>query len=144
MNLESIGARGPLAYVPEDGFELRRWRSPEALVSLLDDVARSSLGVPLEPLPLPLGTLTDGRSFLAQGIPALTLRATVDGGFARHLHSARDSRDRLSVPSIERAVDLLEALVRRVDAEPGVLDPLRLSRDFRARAPVARSAAAAG
>lgn len=131
VNLESVGAPGSLAYVPEDGFELRRWRSPPALVAWLGEVAEQVTGAPLRPLPLPLGTLTDGRSFLARGIPAVTLRATVEGSFPRHLHSARDSRERLSVDAIERSVDLLEALVREVDADPQVLDRDRLGRDFR-------------
>ena len=66
---------------------------------------------PLPMLELPPGTLTDGRSFLALGLPALTLRATEDGSFPTRLHSEHDSRDRLSVESIEKTVDLLEAIV---------------------------------
>jgi hypothetical protein len=125
VNLESVGASDDLALVLEDGFALRRWRSPQALVDLVDAVAREQRGAGLAVLELPVGVLTDGRSFLAHGIPALTLRARIDGAFPRQLHSARDSRDRLSVAGIENAAALLLALVAQVDREPGSLDGLR-------------------
>jgi hypothetical protein len=118
INLESIGASDELAWIPEDGFALRRWRSPAALVALVNDAAREARGAELAPRALPFGTLTDGRSFLAHGIPAVTLRAFTGEGFPRRLHSEYDSRERLSVAAIERATDLLEAIVRRSDAEP--------------------------
>jgi len=118
FNLESVGASGALAFVPEDGFELRRFQSPTWLRKLVDAAAGDLGRPPLSPLPIPMGTLTDGRSYLAEGLPALTLRASVDGTFPTRLHSVHDSRDRLSVPAIEQTVDLLAALVRRVDREP--------------------------
>ncbi len=118
VNLESIGASDDLGYVPEDGFGLRRYRSPEALVRLVSSVAERVRGRPLPARPLPFGTLTDGRSFLAQGLPAVTLRAFTEGAFPRRLHSAHDSRDRLSPDAIERTADLLLALVERLDRDP--------------------------
>ena len=63
----------------------------------------------------------DGRSFLAHGIPAVTLSSLDAGGFPRGLHSAADSRDRLSPAAIERAVELLEAMVRRAERDPAAL-----------------------
>ncbi len=71
----------------------------------------------------PLGSMTDARSFLAQGIPAVTLLSGPEGRLPRHLHSARDSRDRLSVPALERTVEFLEAIVARVDRDPLALTP---------------------
>jgi acetylornithine deacetylase/succinyl-diaminopimelate desuccinylase-like protein len=121
VNLESIGASDELAWIPEDGFALRRWRSPEELVALVNGAARELRGTALPPRELPFGTLTDGRSFLAHGIPAVTLRAFTGEGFPRRLHSEHDSRDRLSLPAIERCAELLEALVRRSDADPGLV-----------------------
>jgi acetylornithine deacetylase/succinyl-diaminopimelate desuccinylase-like protein len=118
VNLESIGASDELAWIPEDGFALRRWRSPEELVALVNGAARELRGAELPPRELPFGTLTDGRSFLAHGIPAVTLRAFTGESFPRRLHSEHDSRDRLSLPAIERCAELLEALVRRSDADP--------------------------
>lgn len=118
LNLESIGARGELAFVPEDGTEFRRYASPEWLVAWVDAAAADLGRPPLARLPLPMGTLTDGRSYLAEGLPALTLRATEDGAFPTRLHSAHDSRERLSVQAIERTTELLRALVERVDRTP--------------------------
>lgn len=118
VNLESIGASDELAYIPEDGFGLHRYRSPAGIVELVSSVAASVRGAPLEPRELPFGTLTDGRSFLAHGIPAVTIRAFTGESFPRRLHSAYDSRDRLSPEAIERAGDLLVAIVERLDRDP--------------------------
>jgi hypothetical protein len=121
INLESIGASDALAYVPEDGFALRRYASPRSLVDFVNASARETLGKPLAALPLPEGTLTDGRSFLAHGVPALTLRALSDGAFPRQLHSALDSRERLSSSAVERVSAFLFALVERADRHPSEL-----------------------
>ena len=118
VNLESVGAADTLALILEDGFALRRWRSPEPLVAFVNQTARDVFGVELPERRLPAGTLTDGRSFLAHGIPALTLRAFTPEGFPRGLHSWRDSRDRLSPAAIDRAASFLFALVERADADP--------------------------
>jgi acetylornithine deacetylase/succinyl-diaminopimelate desuccinylase-like protein len=122
VNLESIGAADALAYISEDGFALRRYRSPDALIAFVNATARERWGAPLAPKELPVGTLTDGRSFLAHGIPALTLRAYTGDAFPRNLHSSQDSRERLSVAAVERSAELFQALVERVDADPGLLD----------------------
>lgn len=118
VNLESVGASETLALIGEDGFALRRFHSPRWLLELVSDSARDAFAAPLAEFPLPEGVLTDGRSFLARGLPAVTLRALVDGGFPRQLHSARDARQRLSPAGIERAVDLLEAILERADRPP--------------------------
>ena len=124
FNLESLGASDELAYIPEDGFALRRYRSPEAIVAFVNQTARQLWGVELPPRELPAGTLTDGRSFLARGIPAVTLRAFTGEGFPRRLHSEHDSRDRLSVAAIDRGTDLLHALAVRADANPELVENL--------------------
>jgi hypothetical protein len=118
VNLESVGASDALALVLEDGFVLRRWRSPDPIVAFVNQMAREFFGAELPERRLPAGTLTDGRSFLAHGIPALTLRAFTPEGFPRGLHSFRDSRDRLQPAAIDRAAAFLSALVERVDADP--------------------------
>jgi hypothetical protein len=55
----------------------------------------------------------------------LTLRAFTGDSVPRQLHSARDSRDRLTLAGIERSVEFLRALVERVDRDPSLLDALR-------------------
>jgi hypothetical protein len=118
INLESVGASDTLALVLEDGFVLRRWRSPEPIAAFVNRTARDFFGAELPERRLPAGTLTDGRSFLAHGIPALTLRAFTPEGFPRGLHSFRDSRDRLRPEAIDRAAGFLLALVEAADADP--------------------------
>ncbi len=49
--------------------------------------------------------------------------ARFEHGFARGLHTEHDSRDRVSEAALERTVDLLEEIVARVDARPGLLEP---------------------
>ena len=118
VNLESVGASDELALITEDGFALTRYHSPAWLVEWVGDAARGLWGRGLPARELPPGTLTDGRSFLAHGIPALTLRAFTPEGFPRGLHSFRDSRDRLSPAAIDRAAEFLFALVEAADADP--------------------------
>jgi hypothetical protein len=117
VNLELIGADGKLGYVPIDGFALRRYESPSWLVELVEDTALESLGLPLSVIRLPAGTLTDGRSYLARGIAAVTLSAAPAGGFPRRLHSSGDSRGRLSPGALDRCGEFLDTLVKRFDAE---------------------------
>ena len=92
--------------------------------AFVNATAESLWGAPLAPKELPVGTLTDGRSFLAHGIPAVTLRSFTGDAFPRRLHSTHDSRDRLSVPALERSTELLQALVERVDADPSLVSKL--------------------
>jgi len=118
INLESVGTGDTLAYIPEDGFALRRYTSSQAIIDFVNDGARAVYGKPLAPRALPFGVLTDGRSFLAHGIDAITLRSYDDGEFPRGLHSVHDSRDRLSIAGIEASVTLLKALVDLADNPP--------------------------
>jgi hypothetical protein len=126
INLETIGATGPVVYAPEEGFQFRRYPAPGAMIGLASDAARELWGEPLAANPLPAGVITDGRSFLAHDIPAVTLLSRADTGFPRCLHSARDDRRRLSLPALEKTVDLLAAIVARVDRDPAVISRVDL------------------
>jgi acetylornithine deacetylase/succinyl-diaminopimelate desuccinylase-like protein len=121
INLESVGASEDLAYIEEDGFAMTRYHSPAGLVRLVNESAEALWGRALPARKLPAGTLTDGRSFLAHGIPAITLRAFIDDEFPRDLHSEHDSRSRLKIAGIERGARLLRAIVDAVDHDPAVL-----------------------
>ncbi len=121
VNLEILGASDELAYVSEEAFLLRSFAPSPQVVELVSDRARVLWGAQLRARALPGVMYTDGRSFLAHGIPAVTLMAATAGG-PRGLHAASDSRERLSIPALERAVNLLEALVRHADQNPGVLE----------------------
>lgn len=119
INLELMGAGDGLAYVPDEGFSSRRYASPPRLVAFVDEVARLHWGEPLPARSIPRLVVTDARSFLAHGMPALTL--VPDSGWSRHLHSGRDSRDRIRMPALEAAVEFLAALVAHADRDPASL-----------------------
>jgi len=115
INLESVGSSEALAYIAEDGFATRRYRSSPAMIDYLDAVARYAGRAPLTEKPLPFGTLTDGRSFLAHGLEAVTLRSLDAVDFPGRLHSRFDSRDRLSVVAVEDAAAFLWSVVEYAD-----------------------------
>jgi hypothetical protein len=121
INLESIGASLDLAYIEEDGFALVRYHSPPHLTAIVNETAKELWGSALRPQELPAGVLTDGRSFLAHGIPALTLRAFIGDAFPRNLHSENDSRDRLVFAGIEKTTELMLGLIHAVDRNPSLL-----------------------
>jgi len=111
INLESIGTTENLAYIPEDGFATRRFRSSPKIIDFINRAAQQVYGEALPPKPLPFGTLTDGRSFLAHGVQTITLRSLEEDEFPRHLHSEYDSIDRLSMTGLEKSVELLKVLI---------------------------------
>lgn len=115
INLESIGTTDRLAYIPEDGFATRRYTSSPAAIDFVNAAAKKIYGEPMEAKALPFGTLTDGRSFLAHDMEAITLRSFEGDEFPRNLHSEHDSRERLSVDGIETSVRLLAEIIQQVD-----------------------------
>lgn len=115
VNLECVGTGHGLGWVPEDGFTFRRWPAPHDRVRLLEEVARARGLPPLVPVRLPPGSLTDGRSLLAHGIPTVTLLSA--DGIPRGLHSPDDDVHRLDLRDLERTAELLLALVARLDGE---------------------------
>jgi len=116
INLELMGGGDSLAYVADEGFASRRYTSPPGLVAFVDEVSRLHRGEPVEGRSIPRVAVTDARSFLAHGIPALTLLPA--SGWPPHLHSGRDSRERLRLSALEAAVAFLEALVAHADRDP--------------------------
>lgn len=120
INLEIVGASEQLAYVTEEPFWMRTYRPSRALIALVGESARDLWGKSLPGRTLPGVMFTDARSFLAHGIPCVTLMSATDGG-PRRLHSFRDSRDRLVVPALDEAVAFLAVVVSRVEKEPSLL-----------------------
>ena len=111
INLESLGAGPRLVYAPDDGWQSRRYATPQWLGERINAAAARIGMPPVEVQVAPPAVLTDARSLLAAGIPAITLRAWADEGFPRGLHSQHDSRDRLSAAALERAADLVLAVI---------------------------------
>jgi acetylornithine deacetylase/succinyl-diaminopimelate desuccinylase-like protein len=117
VNLEGIGASMALGVMGAERFSLRAFPPDPGLVDLLDDVLREREGRELQLERR--GAATDARSFLAHGIPALTLFSREPGvPEARGLHSSADSRERLDPEALEASVAYLEAVLRAADSEP--------------------------
>jgi len=116
VNLEAVGGTGPLAYAEEESFLVRRYQPTPSVIQFLQQAARGLGWEPLRPMPLPGVMYTDGRSFLASGLPAATILSYSDGG-PRNLHSVSDNRNRLSVASLQQAVAFLETVVATLERE---------------------------
>jgi acetylornithine deacetylase/succinyl-diaminopimelate desuccinylase-like protein len=115
LNLEGIGASPQLAVFGRERFALRSFRPSSELLAVVDRVYQRARG---EPMPVTwYGGATDARSFLAQGIPALTLISREPGQtFIRGLHSAADRRSRLDETSLDETLRFLLEVVEEVDA----------------------------
>lgn len=114
INLESVGSSSELSYVSEERYLIQSYLPSAFAVELVQSAAKSLGWAPLRPMELPGVMYTDGRSFLAASLPAVTLISRDEGG-PRGLHSARDGRERLSIESLARARDLLHAIVRAAE-----------------------------
>ncbi len=117
INLDNIGISNQLAYGTQEGFLLSQYLPSKMLIDLIDSTERELGGQPLLAMAYPPMAMTDARSFLALGIPALTLQSAGDGQWPSYLHSAGDTRDRVSIPALEHTLELLKAIVARVDRE---------------------------
>jgi hypothetical protein len=118
VNLEILGASPQLAWVEREGFLARSYAPSLPLIALVSDRARARWGHGLEPRPLPGVMYTDARSFLAHGIPCVTLMSMTRGG-PRGLHSTLDDRSRLQIEALETALLLLRDVVVHVDHDRG-------------------------
>ena len=106
VNLEILGASDELAYVSEEAFLLRSLAPSPQVVEILNDRARVLWGAPLQARALPGVMYTDGRSFLAHGIPAVTLMAATDGPLPGSTLQATAGSDCLFRPVSEPSTSL--------------------------------------
>ncbi|MBX3026912.1 M28 family peptidase [bacterium] len=114
INLEFIGAAPDLAVFGSEKFSLRAFPPDPALLALLDAVHRQQRGKPL--YVTWYGAATDARSFLAHGVPALTLSSDLPRhALGRGMHGATDSPDRIYPAALDATLDYLEAAVRAAD-----------------------------
>ena len=113
VNLEMLGAAAQLAYLADERFAARRHPASPRLVALADESHRALSAVPLERA---RGGVTDAREFLAREVPAVTLVSHLAGGASgRGLHSAADDRSRIDTAALDRQLEVLEDLARRID-----------------------------
>lgn len=114
INLEFLGATQDQGVFGREAFSLRSFAPDPALVDLLDEVHRSRRGRPLYRFPFPSGT--DGRSFLAHGVRAVTLFNDLpEHALPRHLHTAADRREHIDVRSLDEAVNYLQDAIGLAD-----------------------------
>jgi hypothetical protein len=115
VNLEILGASADHAVLGSEQFALRSFEPTPALVERLAEVHRAVLGRGLAVTWF--GGITDARSFLARGVPAVTVMSReADTLFPRGLHSAADTRSRVDEAALESSLAFLLAVVRDADA----------------------------
>lgn len=120
VNLEFIGAASDLAVFGRERFALRSYPVHPSLLKILNKTYRAARGKPLHVTWY--GASTDARSFLAHGIPTLTLLSDLPAhAIPRDLHSAGDQRGRIHEAALDATVDYLLAIVRTIDAQPLVV-----------------------
>lgn len=116
VNLEFLGASSDFAVFKGESFATGRYDPDPRLVELFDRIHREQQDKPL--WVTWYSASTDARSFLAHGVPAMTLLNALPGhALPRRMHSPGDDRTRIVDGALDAALDLLEAGVRRIDAE---------------------------
>ncbi|HUI26884.1 MAG TPA: M28 family peptidase [Candidatus Kryptonia bacterium] len=115
INAEGWGFGPLLSYFTSDRSVLKRYDASTPLVRALDRVYRKvTHGVGLAPDVQPL--TSDARSFLAAGIPSVTLSSQGSGeDRLRGLHSAADSRDRIQPAALDQTLEFLQAALVDID-----------------------------
>jgi len=117
INLEFLGAAADLAVFGRETFTLRSYRPDAKLLATLDGVHQEQRGKPLHRTWY--GAATDARSFLAHGVPALTLLGDLpEHAFARDMHSVGDHPGRIDMGALDANLEFLESAVRALDQGP--------------------------
>jgi len=115
INMEFFGASADLAVFKSERFSLRSYPADPDLLALVDRVHRARRGKPIHVTWY--GAATDARSFLAHGVPALTLLSDLPGhALARHMHSDYDRRDKIDPRALDETVEFLLQVVAEADA----------------------------
>ena len=115
LNFEFIGAAPDFGVFGKEAFSTSRYPADPALLAIADRVHLRQRGKPI--YVTWFGAATDARSFLAHGIPALTVFSDPPGHpLPRELHSAEDTLSRVDPSSMDSALAYVEALVREIDS----------------------------
>lgn len=116
INMEFFGAAPDLAVFKRERFSLTSYPADPGLLSRIDRVHRRRRGKPVHVTWY--GAATDARSFLAHGIPALTILSDLPGhALARHMHSDYDRRDRIDAKVLGETAEFLLQLVEEMDGK---------------------------
>ncbi len=115
VNLEFLGAAKEFGTFHGERFASGSYPPSPRLLEVFDAVHREQVGTPL--YVTWYSAATDARSFLAHGVPAMTLISVLpDRSLPRHMHSVADERSRLVPGGLDAALALLDAGLRRIDA----------------------------
>lgn len=117
VNGEVWGFGRELSYFAYDRSVWRRYEPSTPLVRTLGRAYHRVTGQPaLEPDIQPV--TTDARSFLAAGIPAVTVTShRHDDSHIRYVNTAADGRERIDEASLEQTLSVLQATLAEIDAE---------------------------
>ena len=115
INFELIGAAADLAVFGSERFTLHSYPADPTLLNVLDTVHRQRRQRPIHVTWY--GASTDARSFLREGIPALTLLSDLpEHALARGMHSADDTRDRVDEAALDETLAYVMDVLRAIDS----------------------------
>jgi hypothetical protein len=115
INFELIGATANLAVFGSERFTLHSYPADPELVRVLDGVHAQRRNLPLHVTWY--GASTDARSFLQEGIPAVTLLSDLpEHALARGMHSAHDTRDRIDEAALDETLAFVMAVLQQLDS----------------------------
>jgi len=108
INIESIGG-GELHWVTSEGC-LQRIVTPRAGLALLDDLENKNM-IPVLPR-APILSPTDSTALGKKGLNFVTLVALKDKSAPTNYHQVTDTFDKLDVPTLIAAADIVEKIIR--------------------------------
>jgi Zn-dependent M28 family amino/carboxypeptidase len=108
INLESIGG-GDLHWVTSEGC-LQRIATPRAGLAVLDDLEKINV-IPVLPR-APILSPTDSTALGKKGYNFVTLIALKDKSSPINYHRVTDTFDKLDIPTLMTAADVIEKLIR--------------------------------
>jgi acetylornithine deacetylase/succinyl-diaminopimelate desuccinylase-like protein len=117
INGEIWGFGRELSYFVYDRSAWRRYEASAPLVRTLDRACRrvtdqATLTFDVQPI------TTDARTFLAAGIPAVTVTShRLGDSHIRYVDSAADNRERLDKDALEQTLSFLQAALAEIDGE---------------------------
>jgi len=109
VNVDNVGA-GTVRPVSAEGF-LIIYRHDRRLL----DLATETAVTPLERSPHLWRLGTDGTLPAMRGFPSITICATDRHGRIPNFHRQSDTLEQIEPASVERAIEVVEALVRKID-----------------------------
>src|SRR5262249_20700708 len=114
INFDPVGASRTFAVTGRESRLFRSYRPDPHLVQSMDAVYRELTGSPLTVTSR--GGLTDGFAFASRDIPTATIISEVPPFILpRGMHTAKDMRSRIDVPSLDLTEELLLHFVRRIE-----------------------------